>query len=64
MYLLSPQRVAGEFRTKHDLVHDVPLFQLMERLEGAGVPTLWPHPSHLYRTLAGKESGVGKKLKC
>ncbi|CAK9009222.1 unnamed protein product [Durusdinium trenchii] len=55
VYLLSPQRVAGEFRTKHDLVHDVPLFQLMERLEGAGVPTLWPHPSHLYRTLAGKE---------
>eukprot|EP00913_Durusdinium_trenchii_P012906 g12120.t1 len=35
VYLLSPQRVAGEFRTKHDLVHDVPLFQLMERLEEA-----------------------------
>ena len=30
VYFLSPQRVAGEFRTKHDMVHDVPFFGLME----------------------------------
>lgn len=30
VYFLSPQRVAGEFRTKHDMAHDVPLFGLME----------------------------------
>eukprot|EP00438_Fugacium_kawagutii_P028653 Skav235437 [mRNA] locus=scaffold774:94504:98602:+ [translate_table: standard] len=30
VYFLSPQRVAGDFRTKHDLVHDLPLFGLME----------------------------------
>ncbi|CAJ1356940.1 unnamed protein product, partial [Effrenium voratum] len=55
VYFLSPQRVQGQFRTKHDLVHDVPLFNLMEALERAGIPTVWPHPSHLYRILAGKE---------
>ena len=30
VYFLSPQRVAGEFRTKHDMAHDVPFFGLME----------------------------------
>ena len=39
VYFLSPQRVAGEFRTKHDMVHDVPFFGLMEvgDLEGRQV---------------------------
>ena len=46
--------MAENFRTKHDLVHDVPLFDLMERLECQGVATVWPHPSYFYRTLAGK----------
>lgn len=55
VYFLSPQRVAGDFRTKNDMVHDAPLFGLMEALEEAGLPTVWPHPSYLYRTLAGKE---------
>ena len=26
VYFLSPQRVAGDFRTKNDMVHDAPLF--------------------------------------
>jgi hypothetical protein len=30
VYFLSPQRVAGAFRTKNDMVHDAPLFGLME----------------------------------
>ena len=30
VYFLSPQRIAGDFRTKNDMVHDAPLFGLME----------------------------------
>ena len=30
VYFLSPQRIAGDFRTKNDMVHDEPLFGLME----------------------------------
>ncbi|CAE8722922.1 unnamed protein product, partial [Polarella glacialis] len=55
VYFLCPQCVVGDFRTKSWLIHDVPFFALMERLERAGFPTIWPHPSHLYRILAGKE---------
>lgn len=55
VYLLSPQQVQGAFRTKSYLVHDQALFGLMERLERAGLPTVFPHPSHLYRALVAKE---------
>ena len=53
-YFLSPQQVKGAFRTKSYLVHDEALFALMERLEEAGLPTVWPHPLHLFKMLAGK----------
>jgi len=55
VYLLSPQQIEGAFRTKSYLVHDRALFALMERLERAGLPTVFPHPSHLYRALVAKE---------
>ena len=54
VYFLSPQQVKGAFRTKSYLIHDEALFALMERLERAGLPTVWPHPLHLFKTLAGK----------
>eukprot|EP00933_Yihiella_yeosuensis_P027720 TRINITY_DN21604_c0_g1_i2.p1 TRINITY_DN21604_c0_g1~~TRINITY_DN21604_c0_g1_i2.p1 ORF type:complete len:552 (-),score=96.41 TRINITY_DN21604_c0_g1_i2:34-1689(-) len=55
VYFLSPQQVKGAFKTKSYLVHDEALFSLMHRLESAGFPTVWPHPLHLYKLLAGKE---------
>ena len=54
VYFLSPQQIRGSFRTKSYLVHDEALFALMERLEDAGLSTIWPHPLHLFKTLAGK----------
>eukprot|EP00747_Dinoflagellata_sp_TGD_P007026 gnl/TRDRNA2_/TRDRNA2_116655_c0_seq1.p1 gnl/TRDRNA2_/TRDRNA2_116655_c0~~gnl/TRDRNA2_/TRDRNA2_116655_c0_seq1.p1 ORF type:complete len:322 (-),score=57.41 gnl/TRDRNA2_/TRDRNA2_116655_c0_seq1:132-1055(-) len=55
VYLLSPQQIRGAFKSKSYLVHDRPLFDLMEHLERIGVPTVYPHPSHMYRTLVAKE---------
>ncbi|CAE7207663.1 Carkd [Symbiodinium natans] len=54
VYFLSPQQVKGAFRTKSYLIHDEALFALMDRLERAGLPTVWPHPLHLFKALAGK----------
>ena len=33
VYFLSPQRVQGQFRTKHDLVHDAARLRLGEGLQ-------------------------------
>jgi hypothetical protein len=55
VHLLCPQQIVGAFRTKSYLVHDRALFDLMERLERAGLPSVYPHSSHLYRVFTSKE---------
>ena len=40
------------YMSKYDQGRRMPTSQALEE---AGLPTVWPHPSYLYRTLAGKE---------
>lgn len=54
LYFLWPtQRPSVEIRMP-GCVGEAALFPLMDRMEGAGVRTCWPHNSKLYRELSGK----------
>eukprot|EP00747_Dinoflagellata_sp_TGD_P207568 gnl/TRDRNA2_/TRDRNA2_81126_c0_seq2.p1 gnl/TRDRNA2_/TRDRNA2_81126_c0~~gnl/TRDRNA2_/TRDRNA2_81126_c0_seq2.p1 ORF type:complete len:612 (+),score=85.41 gnl/TRDRNA2_/TRDRNA2_81126_c0_seq2:205-1836(+) len=51
LYFLWPSQRPSRLAA---FVPEPPLFALMKRMEESGVRTCWPHPSRLYRQLAGK----------
>jgi len=64
LYFLWPQQVHdletrrvqedAKSSTYAGLVTEESLFELMQRMEDAGVQSMWPHSSRLYRQLCGK----------
>eukprot|EP00929_Paragymnodinium_shiwhaense_P114746 TRINITY_DN83240_c0_g1_i1.p1 TRINITY_DN83240_c0_g1~~TRINITY_DN83240_c0_g1_i1.p1 ORF type:complete len:682 (-),score=117.64 TRINITY_DN83240_c0_g1_i1:190-2235(-) len=52
MYFLWPSQRPAKKRA--GCVPEPQLFKLMQRMEGAGVRSAWPHESKLYRQLSGK----------
>ncbi|KAK3258596.1 hypothetical protein CYMTET_32377 [Cymbomonas tetramitiformis] len=57
MYFLYPvmfQDVSEVYEEHPGYVQEQPLFHFMQQAEAAGIPTRFPHPSHLYRLLASK----------
>lgn len=54
MYFLWPVQKPATERSMAGAVSERSMFDLMERMESSGVHTCWPHPSKLYRQMAGK----------
>ena len=56
LYFLWPTRFRdGSPKQQVGMVNAPALFGVMEGMEAVGVPTRFPHPSQLYRTLVAKE---------
>ncbi|KAH8097595.1 hypothetical protein JL720_488 [Aureococcus anophagefferens] len=62
LYLLWPTQFDDGTAGRPGMVPASPFFDLMQRLEGAGIPSRFPHAAHVYRTLVSKEwtRGVAK----
>ena len=55
LYLLWPTQFDDGTAGRPGMVPASPFFDLMQRLEGAGIPSRFPHAAHVYRTLVSKE---------
>lgn len=55
LYFLWPVAFQDKSGGAAGMVPEQSLFRAMQRIEMTGVPTRFPHPSHLYRNLVSKE---------
>lgn len=54
LYHLWPVNQQDGLSDQPGMIESGPLFQFMASMEGVGIPTRHPHPSHLYNTLVSK----------
>ena len=55
LYLLWPTQFDDGTAGRPGMVPAPPFFDLVQRLEGCGVPSRFPHAAHVYKTLVSKE---------